>query len=89
MRLLAIVYSPTAYAVNVYLQPSPKSFRLSRLSVDDVQDGKGQKMDLAFPCAKKRVKVVGKRRSRKEVVDVEAHGEEDVEDSDQEEDEEE
>ena len=46
MRLLVegyleMSFSPTAYAVNVYLKPSDKAARLTRFTRDEIEKGKG------------------------------------------------
>lgn len=68
-----IAFAATAYTTNVYLVPSSKSLRLSRLSIGQVQDGAAAKVECSFLSAKKKAKAIGngKKRARKEVVDVE------------------
>ncbi|WVF69876.1 hypothetical protein IAT40_004658 [Kwoniella sp. CBS 6097] len=43
-------YHATAYAVNVYMIASDTAVRLTRLSLEDVQAGKGIKVDCTFPA---------------------------------------
>lgn len=53
-------FAQTAYTVNVYIQPSPRAIRLTRLSLDDVQthDASAVRVVCAFPG-----KPTGARRS--------------------------
>lgn len=53
-------FAQTAYTVNVYIQPSPRAIRLTRLSLDDVQtcDASAVRVECAFPG-----KPTGARRS--------------------------
>ncbi|KAI0646663.1 P-loop containing nucleoside triphosphate hydrolase protein [Trametes meyenii] len=54
---LELSFSPTAYTVNVYLKPSDNAGRFTRLSGEDVEQGRGPSFDCAF------LRKAGKRKN--------------------------
>ncbi|WVR04515.1 hypothetical protein IAU60_001519 [Kwoniella sp. DSM 27419] len=67
---LADSYSATAYSVNVYIVPSENAVRLTRLSLEDIQAGRGVKIECTFPAPEaKKGKNKGKSKSKRDEVD--------------------
>ncbi|KAK8846868.1 hypothetical protein IAR55_005958 [Kwoniella newhampshirensis] len=57
-------YHATAFSVNVYIIPSDSAVRLTRLTFDEVQEGKANvKVECTFPAPAKKITKKGKKKA--------------------------